>query len=230
MLPSTNKPNLQEMFDSLAPKYDKINSILSLGMHHLWNRKFSKMLGKSDNLIDLCSGTGKVAYRYIRDYPGSKATLVDFSANMLHIAKQRYPSAPFTFIEGDIAQLPINEESQTLASMAYGLRNLPKPKDILEKIHRMLKHQGTLGILELTSPPNNHPLYLVHRLYLKSIIPWVGKLYSKNTQAYEYLAESIRKLPSDHYLEQLFSNAKFQVRKKRKLAFGVATIWILKKI
>ncbi|ASD30409.1 bifunctional demethylmenaquinone methyltransferase/2-methoxy-6-polyprenyl-1,4-benzoquinol methylase UbiE [Chlamydia abortus] len=230
MLPSTHKPNLQEMFDSLALKYDKINSILSFGMHHVWNRTFSKMLGKSDHLIDLCSGTGKVAYRYIRDYPGATATLVDFSANMLHIAKQRYPTAPFTFIEGDIAQLPIREESQTLVSMAYGLRNLPTPKDTLENIHRILKHQGTLGILELTSPPHNHPLYQLHRLYLKFIIPWIGKLYSKNRQAYAYLAESIRQLPSDHYLEQLFSSAKFQVRKKRKLAFGAATIWILKKI
>ncbi|BAE81550.1 tRNA/rRNA methyltransferase [Chlamydia felis Fe/C-56] len=230
MPPSINEPNLQEMFDSLAPKYDRINSILSLGMHHLWNRTFARMLGKSEHLLDLCSGTGKVAYRYIRDYPGSKATLVDFSEKMLLAAQQRYPDAPFTFIEGDIVQLPIDEESQTLASMSYGLRNLSNPKQALEEIHRILQHNGCLGILELTSPSRKHPLYLAHRLYLNFLVPWLGRLCSKNKQAYTYLAESIKKLPSDDYLEQLFQNAKFQVSKKRKLAFGSATIWILKKI
>ncbi|MEF9496580.1 bifunctional demethylmenaquinone methyltransferase/2-methoxy-6-polyprenyl-1,4-benzoquinol methylase UbiE [Chlamydia sp. 04-14] len=230
MQPSINKPNLQEMFDSLAPKYDRINSILSLGMHHLWNRKFSKMLGRSERILDLCSGTGKVAYRYIRDYPGSKATLVDFSSNMLSKAKQRYPNAPFTFIEGDIIQLPIDQESQTLAAMAYGLRNLPDSKNALHEIYRILKQDGSLGILELTSPSNKHPMYLAHQLYLKFLVPRIGRLCSKNKQAYQYLAESIKNLPSDHYLEQIFKDTKFQISKKRKLAFGAATIWILQKI
>ncbi|AAP04979.1 bifunctional demethylmenaquinone methyltransferase/2-methoxy-6-polyprenyl-1,4-benzoquinol methylase UbiE [Chlamydia caviae] len=227
---STNKPDLQEMFDSLAPKYDRINSILSLGMHHLWNRKFSKMLGKSECLLDLCSGTGKVAYRYIHDYPKSQAILVDFSSNMLAIAKQRYPKAPFTFIEGDIAQLPIDQESHTLAAISYGLRNLPDRKNALNEIHRILKPNGCLGILELTSPSDNHPMYLAHRLYLKFLVPLIGRLCSKNKQAYHYLAESIKNLPKDDYLEQLFKDAQFQISKKRKFAFGAATIWILQKI
>ncbi|WP_348663766.1 bifunctional demethylmenaquinone methyltransferase/2-methoxy-6-polyprenyl-1,4-benzoquinol methylase UbiE [Chlamydia vaughanii] len=226
---STNKPNLREMFDFLAPKYDKINSILSLGMHHLWNRKFSKMLGKSEQIIDLCSGTGKVSYKYTRNYPGSQATLVDFSPVMLLEAKKRYPKAPFTLVESDIVQLPIDSESQTLAAMAYGLRNLSDPKEALDEIYRILKKGGSLGILELTSPSNKHPMYLVHRFYLQFLIPRIGKHYSKNKDAYTYLSSSIRNLPKDQHLEHLFKEAKFHISKKRKLSFGVATIWILKK-
>ncbi|WP_284442037.1 bifunctional demethylmenaquinone methyltransferase/2-methoxy-6-polyprenyl-1,4-benzoquinol methylase UbiE [Chlamydia gallinacea] len=230
MVKSLNtKPDIREMFNILAPKYDKINTILSLGMHHYWNRIFSKMLGQSEWILDLCSGTGKVAYQYTCDYPQSQAILVDFSPNMLCEAKKRYPQAPFTFIESDITQLPLNSESHALASLAYGLRNLPDPQRALNEIHRILTNNGSLGILELTSPSRKHPVYWGHRLYLNYIVPKLGKYYSKSTDAYTYLSQSIAQLPKDQHLEQLFRNSQFTITQKRKLMYGTATIWILRK-
>lgn len=228
MTPSTqNDLNIQMMFDSLAPKYDMLNTLLSLGRHHSWNRSFVKMLGKADCLLDLCSGTGKVAYQYTQDHPHTPATLLDFSSKMLIEAKKRYPTAPFTLIEGDVMHLPLETESYTLASLAYGLRNLPNPLQGLHEIYRVLKPQGSLGILELTPPHHTHPLYRIHKLYLKQVVPQIGKWFSKHKQAYHYLSESIQNLPSDHYLECLFRNAKFRITQKKKLTFGAATIWIL---
>ncbi|VVT42550.1 Demethylmenaquinone methyltransferase [Chlamydia avium] len=226
---SMNKPNIQEMFNFLAPKYDKINTILSLGMHHYWNRIFSKMLGQSECILDLCSGTGKVAHQYTCYYPQARAILVDFSPNMLLEAKKRYPNSPFTFIESDITQLPFNSESHVLASLAYGLRNLPEPQHALNEIYRVLKKHASLGILELTQPSRKHPLYLGHWFYLNYIVPKLGKYYSKSTDAYTYLSQSIVQLPKDRDLEQLFKKSKFAITQKRKLTCGAATIWILEK-
>ncbi|EPP35368.1 ubiquinone/menaquinone biosynthesis methyltransferase family protein [Chlamydia ibidis] len=225
----TNKPNIQEMFDSLADSYDKMNTILSLGMHNIWNSRFVQMLGRANHLIDLCAGTGKVVATYIKKYPGVSATLVDFSKNMLNLAKQRYPCATMNFIESDIACMPFEDNSYDLASMAYGLRNLPNPENALREIHRVLTTTGRLGILELTSPSQRHPIYLAHKMYLKAFVPWIGKVITKNHEAYAYLSNSIRCLPKDQELESIFQHSGFLTERKQKLFWGAATIWILKK-
>ncbi|ETF40061.1 ubiquinone/menaquinone biosynthesis methyltransferase [Chlamydia pecorum MC/MarsBar] len=222
------KHNLQEMFGTLAPKYDKINGILSLGTHHLWNRVFIRMLGSADHLLDLCSGTGKVALSYVRTYPGSSATLIDFSSEMLQIAKKRAPqNVELTFLHRDVSTLPLESSSQTLASMAYGLRNLSEKTAALKEVFRVLKPGGRFGILELTQARGL--LHSLHSCYLKIIVPKIGKFFSHHPNAYQYLSESIHNLPKDHELEQLFLQAGFQLKKKNKFFSGVATIWLLEK-
>ncbi|ANH78311.1 bifunctional demethylmenaquinone methyltransferase/2-methoxy-6-polyprenyl-1,4-benzoquinol methylase UbiE [Candidatus Chlamydia sanziniae] len=224
-----NQPNLQKMFNTLAPRYDKINAILSLGMHHFWNRTLIQLIGKADHLIDLCAGTGKVASRYISYYPKATATLVDFSPEMLFKAKQLFPHLPFTIVHSDITHLPIANASQTLATMAYGLRNLPDPHHALKEIYRILQFSGKLGILELTCPIQAHPAYLMHKLYLKAAVPLIGRLYSRDPLAYRYLSTSVQNLPKDQDLEELFIRVGFRLKKKRKLCLGAATIWLLEK-
>lgn len=216
------------MFDVIAPTYDEVNAILSLGIHTLWNRTFVRMLGPATHLVDLCAGTGKVALHYIQRYPSATATLVDFSSGMLDIVKHNHPNAPFTYIEGDITKLPLPSSSETLMSMAYGLRNLVEPENTLKELSRVLIPGGILGILELTAPPRYHPLHFLHTCYLSTIVPWIGRYYQHGS-AYAYLSESIQKLPQDRTLETLFQSEGFHVEKKKKLLFGSATIWILKK-
>ncbi len=223
------KPNIRIMFDSLAPTYDKINKILSLGMHLSWNYSFVSLLGKTDHLLDLCAGTGRVALSYIQKHPQASATLVDFSTKMLETVQNRYPSAPFSYVTSDVAHLPLPDESFRLASMAYGLRNLSSPLKALKEVHRVLQTGGRLGILELTRPAPYNPAYLLHKLYLNLVVPSVGRLYSGNSYAYSYLKESIRNLPCDTTLEKEFLKAKLRIIRKQKLFFGTATIWILEK-
>lgn len=223
------KPNIQNMFDALAPNYDHMNTLLSLGLHSLWNRTFVQMLGQSTHLLDLCAGTGKVALQYIRIYPEASATLIDFSKQMLLHVQKKHPNAPFTYIHDDVSQLPFSTESQTTISMAYGLRNLEKPMTTLKEVYRVLKINGTFGILELTAPQPNAITHYIHKLYLNYMVPWLGKHYAHNQSAYEYLSKSIRQLPKDQALESEFLKAGLTIQKKKKLLFGTATIWILKK-
>ncbi|WP_201456714.1 bifunctional demethylmenaquinone methyltransferase/2-methoxy-6-polyprenyl-1,4-benzoquinol methylase UbiE [Chlamydia sp. 17-3921] len=226
----TNKHNLEKIFGAIASKYDKINAILSLGFHYFWNHSLIHMLGKSDHLVDLCSGTGKVALKYLQTYPESSATLIDFSLEMLQIAKQRSSKhAKLTFLQHDVSQLPIENNSQSLAAMAYGLRNLSNPEEVLSEVMRILKPYGKLGILELTRPQNRGLIHGIHTLYLKALVPAIGKLYSKHPNAYQYLSESIQNLPKDTELEQVFTRTGFKLKKKKKLLMGTATIWLLEK-
>ncbi|SPN73635.1 Demethylmenaquinone methyltransferase,ubiquinone/menaquinone biosynthesis methyltransferase,Trans-aconitate methyltransferase,ubiquinone/menaquinone biosynthesis methyltransferase,ubiE/COQ5 methyltransferase family [Chlamydia serpentis] len=225
----TNKLDCKTMFDAIATKYDRINAILSLGMHHLWNRSLIRMLGAERSLLDLCTGTGKVAKQYKITYPKSLITLVDSSSEMLNIAKQHLREDSYFFILGDVAQLPIENNSYPLAAMAYGLRNLPDPYKALQEVARVLTPSGRLGILELTLPVKRSPIYLAHKLYLHTVVPWIGKLFSKDPYAYKYLSTSIQQLPQDHNLEDLFLKSGFYLKKKKKLFLGVATIWLLQK-
>lgn len=223
-----NKSNIQDMFDALAPNYDIMNTMLSLGFHSLWNRNLVHMLGASDHLLDLCAGTGKVALQYIRTYPQASGTLVDFSKQMLLYVQKKYPHAPFTYICKDIETLPFTNNSQKKISMAYGLRNLKNPLPTLQEIHRVTHPRGTFGILELTKP-QSFCIHYIHKFYLNYLVPWLGKHYAHNRSAYEYLNASIKRLPYDPILEGLFREAGFVVSNKKKLLFGTATIWILKK-
>nr|CRI42629.1 Demethylmenaquinone methyltransferase [Chlamydia pneumoniae] len=229
MEPSTNKPDCKKIFDSIASKYDRINTILSLGMHHFWNRSLIQILGSGYSLLDLCAGTGKVAKRYIAAHPQASVTLVDFSSAMLDIAKQHLPQGSCSFIHSDINQLPLENHSYPLAAMAYGLRNLSDPHKALQEISRVLMPSGKLGILELTPPKKTHPTYSAHKLYLRAVVPWIGKSVSKDPDAYSYLSKSIQQLPKDHDLEDLFSKSGFYIAKKKKLFLGAATIWLLEK-
>ncbi|AHH23097.1 demethylmenaquinone methyltransferase [Chlamydia trachomatis] len=224
-----DKPNIRIMFDSLAPTYDKINKILSLGLHLTWNHSFVSLLGRSDHLLDLCAGTGHVALSYIQKYPQASATLVDFSTKMLENVQECHPLAPFSYVISDVTSMPLPNDTFHLASMAYGLRNLSSPLEALKEVHRVLKPKGRLGILELTRPATYNPVHLLHKLYLNLVVPSVGRFYSGNSYAYSYLKESIRNLPCDTSLERVFHKSGLHIIRKRKLLFGTATIWILEK-
>lgn len=222
-------PHIQSMFDAIAERYDIMNALLSLGIHNHWNRVLVRMLGVSDHLVDLCAGTGKVALQYIRSYPKASATLIDFSQQMLRYVQLKHPKAPFTYIYEDVSCLSLPSHSQTALSMAYGLRNLKEPLLTLKEGFRVLKPAGIFGILELTAPKTGSWVQFLHTLYLKHVIPFIGKHYAHNHDAYRYLSESIQRLPSDEILENYFQEAGFTINKKKKLLLGAATIWILKK-
>lgn len=222
-------PHIQSMFDAIAERYDIMNALLSFGIHNHWNRVLVRMLGSSDHLVDLCAGTGKVALRYVRAYPKASATLIDFSQQMLRYVQLKHPTAPFAYIYEDVSCLSLPSHSQTVLSMAYGLRNLNEPLLALKEGFRVLKPAGILGILELTAPKKGSIVQFLHALYLRHVVPFIGKYYAHNHDAYRYLSESIQKLPSDEILENYFQKAGFAIHKRKKLLLGAATIWILKK-
>ena len=229
-----NEPHtIQEMFDSIAKRYDLTNAILSFGLHHYWNQKLVQALRQpeSHTLIDLCSGTGDIAIRYLHSIPSPcSAYLVDFSAGMLAYAKSKiHPSHmsrhKLEFIEADVQSLPLPSNLAECTSMAYGIRNVKEPVVCLREAFRVLKAGGKIGILELTRPRYSF-LRLGHKLYLNTCLPLFGKWLTDNQKAYEYLRQSINTFIAPEELKELLENVGFTSIQCKPLLGGVATLFI----
>lgn len=225
--------SIEAMFDDIAGSYDKCNAVLSFRLHHRWvNTLVQRLLLPSEphTLLDLCGGTGDVAFRYLSDCTSSKeVTLLDFSAEMLQVARQRLQEEPWadrhqvTFLKADAQNIPLLEGSFEAATMAYGIRNLPDPRQGCAEACRVLKTGGRFSILELTRP-SNPILRWGHSVYLQSILPRIAGTLSRNREAYEYLSRSINTfMPADELVSILESGGFVQPRVIPLLG-GVASI------
>jgi demethylmenaquinone methyltransferase / 2-methoxy-6-polyprenyl-1,4-benzoquinol methylase len=234
---SKNSPQtIQSMFNSIAKRYDLTNTILSLSLHKRWNRSLARhvLQQKSSKhvLLDLCSGTGDIAFDYLRMSTSScHAHLIDFSSEMLEYAKRKAlgfclsPPHQLSYIEANVQQLPFPDEFADCATMAYGIRNVENPALCIQDVFRVLKPGGCVGILELTRP-KNLILRLGHQFYLRVLMPFLGKCLTNNQQAYQYLCNSIQTFIAPHELENLLKMNGFLHTRCYSLAGGIATILI----
>lgn len=224
---------IQSMFNSIANRYDITNAVLSLSLHKYWNRsliRFVRQTSASHVLLDLCSGTGDIAFEYLRTTPSpSKAYLIDFSSKMLEQAKHKathsmsFSSHQISYVEADVQHIPLANEIGNCATMAYGIRNVQDPALCIREVARLLKPGGCFGILELTRPHNKF-LRWGHQFYLSTLLPFLGKWLTSNEQAYEYLYKSIQSFSSPEELEKLLVTNGFPHTQTHSLAGGIATI------
>jgi demethylmenaquinone methyltransferase / 2-methoxy-6-polyprenyl-1,4-benzoquinol methylase len=227
---------IQSMFNSIAKRYDFANAVLSFSLHKRWNRTLvQQILSHTSShhvLLDLCSGTGDIAFDYLdlQDTP-CLAYLIDFSSEMLEFAKQKAGQFSFaqphhlSFIEADVQKLPFSDQFADCATMAYGIRNVQDPGLCMQEVFRVLKPGGCFGILELTRP-NSQLMRLGHQLYLRTLMPLLGKWLTKNRQAYRYLCQSIHTFIAPQKLEILLKMKGFVDTQIYSLAGGIATILI----
>lgn len=227
---------IQEMFGSIAQGYDRANAVLSFQMHKLWNRKLVQAVTKDlpHTLLDLCCGTGDIAFDYLRrEKEPRKVLMLDFCPELLEIAKkkaQTYQLQRHTieYIQADAQALPLPDASIPSATMAYGIRNIQDPLKSIKEVHRVLQPGGIFGILELTQPQNRFVRW-GHKTYLSTCLPLLGKLVTQNQHAYEYLCNSIQNfIPPDH-LESLLKSAGFAHTSRRSLFLGTATLFLARK-
>ena len=233
--PSKEDPtSIQKMFGKIAPSYDKGNSVLSFSMHRLWNAALvSEVTGNQPvaRLLDLCSGTGDIAYAYmLRVKQRGEVVLLDFCKEMLAEAKKKasdlnLDQSLISYIEGDAQQLPIEDESIDCATVAYGIRNVKEPARCLREVFRTLKPGGRFGILELTRP-SNPVLRWGHSTYLRTALPLIGKFFLSSEEAYSYLNSSIHSFISPDELEQIMREVGFVNLRQRPLMGGIATILV----
>lgn len=225
---------VEKMFDSVAANYDRTNALLSLNLHKKWNRtlvkKMQEHLQHPATLLDLCAGTGDIALSYLKaSAPSTKTYLLDFSKEMLAKAKIKADAMELSechaieYLVADAEKIPLPDHSVEGITIAYGLRNLCNPGFALNDAYRVLKKGGTFGILELTRPKNSW-LRLGHRLYLKSALPLLARLSSKNREAYRYLASSIKQFTPPEEIEKLLQKAGFSKVEHIPLSCGIATI------
>jgi demethylmenaquinone methyltransferase/2-methoxy-6-polyprenyl-1,4-benzoquinol methylase len=235
---SKNDPEtIRSMFDSIAKNYDRTNAVLSLGMHNRWNSTLiNKVLvpSKPRTILDLCCGTGAISLDYLRKVKEPiKAYLLDFSGEMLKYAQQRAEVLPLSqhqveYLQADAQFIPLMKDSVDCVTIAYGIRNVKEPKKCIEEIYRVLSSDGTVGILELTEPKN--PLmHLGHSLYLRTLLPILGKLLTTNQDAYQYLNQSIKSFIPPEKLKEIMHEVGFQEVQCISLLGGVATLIIGKK-
>ena len=238
-----NSPTtIRTLFNSIAPRYDIVNSILSFRLHLLCNRKLiQKALSreKTEHFLDLCSGTGEIALRASRLSIVQKRNsptfyLVDFSQEMLTVAQKNVNQLPeplqnqFNFTIADVTQLPFENSIFDVATCAYGIRNVQNPALCLSEAYRTLKPGGMLVILELTRP--RYPiLKQLHSCYLRCILPLVGRWMTHNAEAYQYLKKSIHDFVSPDALIEMAEGIGFEKISQEPLTGGIATLFCMHK-
>lgn len=224
---------IQTMFNSIAKRYDLTNAVLSLSLHKKWNRALVNLMLKNHphTLVDLCAGTGDIAIDFLNTTKNPcHAYFVDFSEAMLEHAKMKASKLPFnqhelSFLEADVQQLPLPDQSADCATMAYGIRNVQHPSRCIKDVYRVLKPGGRFGILELTRP-RSQILRFGHQLYLRTFLPLLGKWLTANQDAYQYLRNSINTFIAPEEIENLMKKEGFIQTQKYSLAGGIATILV----
>ncbi len=222
--------SIQSMFATIAEGYDKANNTFSLGLHKKWNRTLIRSMPPVDRLLDLCAGTGEIAFGYLHKHPKARAVLLDFCPEMLEVAKIKAQtlSSRCTFVEGDAQQLPFENASVDAVTISYGIRNVQEPQKCFEEVARVLRPGGQFGILELTRP-TSPLLRALFSLYSKNLLPLLGKWRAKNYEAYRYLSSSIETFTPPDELEKQLEEAGLTPLKRKKLGGGVATLFLSKK-
>jgi demethylmenaquinone methyltransferase/2-methoxy-6-polyprenyl-1,4-benzoquinol methylase len=230
MLCST-RPPAREMFDRIAPTYDLLNHLLSLGRDHSWRRRAAGCLaGKGPlTLVDLATGTGDLALALLRERSDIREVVaLDASEKMLGIACRKIRKRGFAdrvrFLGDDATQTSLPAGSFEAVTMAFGIRNTVDVAKTLDEIRRLLKPGGTAIILEFSLPANRivRGCYLV---YLRSVVPLVGALVSRDRRAYRYLNRSIEAFHTPKVFCAMMERAGFSAVEVIPLTWGVASIY-----
>jgi len=212
------------MFDRIASGYDRQNTLFSLDRDRAWRRRAARLaaLRPGDFALDLCTGTGKLAAEllpYVR--PGGRVTGVDFSNQMLELARRRVPGVDFQL--GDANAVPVANNSVDTVTIAFGLRNLLDREAALREMRRVLKPGGRVVILEFPTPPRGMAS-LPYRLYLTRVMPHIAGWLGMDRQAYQYLADTVRAFPSPPELARLMEQVGFEDVQVQRMTGGIVAL------
>lgn len=220
---------IREMFTAIAPRYDLLNHLLSANVDKLWWRRtartFSAILARPDaQVLDLCCGTGDMAFALRGQGSECRITGADFSHAMLVRADAKSDhSQKMRWIEADALRLPFPDQSFDLITSAFGFRNLADYDAGLREIRRVLKPGGECGILEFNEPRGL--LGKIYNLYFKSVLPRIGRVISGSSGAYAYLPASVQRFPEPDELLQRMRAAGFREATWRPYTFGIAGLY-----
>lgn len=220
--------NVRGLFDTIAPNYDRMNNIISLGTHRHWRTQTMRQiqLAPTAHALDLCCGTGDwtIAIAQRLQAPGEVIGL-DFSLPMLTYAEQKVRAAHVQgqvwLRHGNAMRLPFKPNTFDLVTIGFGLRNLPDKQRALAEIYRVLKPGGQLVCLE-TSQPDQALIKPVWQWYFTKVVPWFGRLFAHQYQEYSYLQETTRHFASYQQLADMFKTAGFQAVHYQRFNFGAA--------
>ncbi len=230
---SQKKLQVEQMFDHIAPKYDFLNHFLSFGIDRLWRRRAIRILSNYEPkiILDVASGTGDFAVAASKLKP-EKIIGFDLSEQMLNVGRGKVKRLGLDklvdFQKGDSEVMPFNDESFDAITVAFGVRNFENLGNGLNEFYRVLKAEGVVIILEF-SKPKYFPMRQLYLFYFFYILPFIGRLVSKDSSAYSYLPESVMAFPDDQKFLSILKNVGFSRSTQKRLSFGIATIYIAQK-
>jgi demethylmenaquinone methyltransferase/2-methoxy-6-polyprenyl-1,4-benzoquinol methylase len=226
-----SEQNVRDMFGRIAQRYDFLNHLLSLGSDYYWRRRTVQLVPPAGSLpiLDVCTGTGDLAFAYHRVAGGLPIVAADFCHAMLKIGCKKAQAAAgnrITFIEADAQSLPLRSDAFQIVCVAFGLRNIANTDRGLSEMVRVAAPGGHIAILEF-STPSRQPIKAVYGWYFRYVLPRVGKLFARNSaDAYEYLPASVGEFPQGAALLERMRAAGLAKLRCYSLSLGIVTLYV----
>jgi demethylmenaquinone methyltransferase/2-methoxy-6-polyprenyl-1,4-benzoquinol methylase len=230
----TKAVQVERMFNHIAPTYDQLNHTLSMGIDRSWRRKAIHTLRPyhPQQILDIATGTGDFAILACRELQPQFLIGADISEGMMEVGREKVQQAGLadkvSFAREDCTALSFADATFDAVTVAFGVRNFEHLDIALGEMCRVLRPNGHLVILEL-STPDRFPMKQLFTLYSKVVMPLIGKLISKDNSAYTYLPESIRAFPQGEVMQRSIRNAGFSQVRFRRLTFGICTLYVATK-
>lgn len=222
-----DKSHVQDMFGQIAHRYDRMNRIMTLGRDRAWRKLVVEKahLHDDSHVLDIAAGTGDIAFEIRRQYPQATVVAADFALPMMQVGQSRPLGHAVIWSAADALRLPFPNESFDATVSGFLLRNVPDIDQTLREQHRVLRPGGWCVSLD-TSPPPNNVLRPFITLYLRGVIPLLGRLLAGSPDAYHYLSSSTAAFEPPDRLAERFEHAGFRAVDYRRLMFGtIAVHW-----
>jgi demethylmenaquinone methyltransferase/2-methoxy-6-polyprenyl-1,4-benzoquinol methylase len=225
----SKKGQVEEMFDHISHRYDLLNHLLSANIDKLWRKKSIKMLHKFQprSILDIATGTGDFAIAAAKLNP-EKIVGIDLSEGMLKVGRQKIEKRGLSHLielqKADSEALPFDNNTFDAAIVAFGVRNFENLEKGLAEIYRVLRPGGAFIVLEFSLPKNTvfRNLYF---FYFIKVLPWLGRLVSKDNRAYTYLPESVREFPDGADFVRILEKTGFVKSRWMSQTMGIAAIY-----
>ena len=221
---------VRQMFDSVAPRYDLLNHVLSCNIDRLWWRRTARrfravLVNPEASVLDICCGTGDMTLALLRHRPQGAKPIVaaDFSHAMLVRGKEKLRNHNAAVIEADALHLPLADNSLDLITTAFGFRNLANYEAGLREFHRVLRPGGELGILDFSEPGGL--IGKLYAFYFRRILPAIGSMISGTGSAYSYLPASVHRFPPPPAMLALMQRTGYTDVSWTPYTFGIAGLY-----
>jgi len=228
---SNKGERVREMFDSIAPRYDFLNRLLSLGVDQRWRRFAVRQIrcAADGRVLDVATGTGDVALAIAASTPETvNISGIDFSSQMVALGQEKVKNSPYpdriTLQVAPCEAIPFESDSFDSATIAFGIRNVVDRLRGLKEMHRVLKPEGRVVILEFSNP-RSKVFKSLYNFYFLKVLPVIGGMFSQFS-AYRYLPDSVLEFPPQEEFKRIMAQAGFRNIVHHDLTFGIATVYV----
>jgi len=229
-----SKSHVHDLFENIAPKYDKMNDIMSFKQHKVWRKKTMKLMNvqPGQTALDLCCGTCDWTIDLAKASQTGKITGLDFSEQMLAVGKRKVQAAGLNkqveLVQGNAMELPFADNSFDFVTIGFGLRNVPDYKQVVSEMLRVVKPGGKIVCLDM-SKPQVQPFKSIYYFYFEKIVPLLGKAFAKQFAAYKWLPDSLQLYLDARELKELFEETGAKDVYVKNFFLGIAALHIGRK-